>query len=252
MIVALSEPDTPTVTTRPTGPPSRAARNVVVALTIAFTVAAWGGDLFLASLVDTHPAVFIALNARNRNLVLAQGYLDWWTFFGIGIVRLVLSDPLFFLLGRWYGDAAIRWAERKAPTYGSMFRTVEGWFARASGPMVAIAPNNVICLFAGASGMSVARFALWNVGGTVVRLVALWFAGDAFSDPLDWLRELITEHRLPVFIISAVVLGLSIWSEKRQGTLEIDMLEELDDEVAHPHPHLADDDQGAGTEGGRG
>ena len=58
------------------------------------------------TLVDTHPAWLIALNARNRNLILVSNYLDPWTFYGIGIVRLLISDPLFFLLGYWYGDAA--------------------------------------------------------------------------------------------------------------------------------------------------
>lgn len=215
-----------------TGPPSAAARNVVVGLAIAFTIAAWVGDSLLSLLVDRHPALLIALNARNRNMVLAKGYLDWWTFFGIGIIRLVVSDPLFFLLGRWYGDSAVRWMERRAPTYGGLMRTGERWFGKASYPLLAIAPNNVICLFAGAGGMTFPVFLALNVAGTAVRLGLLWFFGDVASDPLDWLRELITENRLPVLAISVGLVALSILNERRSGGTEIGGLLHLEDEVA--------------------
>ena len=50
------------------------------------------------------------------------------------------------------------------PMYGRMLRTAEGWFKKASYPVIAIAPNNYFCLFAGASGMPIAGFLIANVG----------------------------------------------------------------------------------------
>lgn len=200
-------------------------------LAIAFTIASWVGDSLLSVLIDRHPALFISLNARNRNMVLARRYLDWWTFFGIGTVRLLVSDPLFFLLGRWYGDAAVRWMERRSPTYGGMMRTAERWFAKASYPLLALAPNNVICLFAGASGMTMPVFLAINVLGTVTRLGLLWFFGDVASSPLDVLRDFITENRIPVLIVSVGLVALSIWNERRAGGTEIEGLLHLEDEI---------------------
>ena len=39
-----------------------------------------------------------------------------WTFYGVGLARLLISDPLFFLLGNWYGDAAVSgWSAAPRP-----------------------------------------------------------------------------------------------------------------------------------------
>ena len=86
------------------------------------------GDAIAPTLVDTHPAWLMALNSRTRNLALVTNEVDPWTFYGIGMTRLLLSDPLFFLLGYWYGDAAVTWMERRTNTWGTMLRQVEQWF----------------------------------------------------------------------------------------------------------------------------
>lgn len=215
----------------PPGPPSPAIRNLVITLAIGFFVLALVGDTFLSVLYDRRPQLFIALNARNRNLALARPYLEWWEFFGIATVRLLISDPLFFLLGRWYGDAGVRWIEKRSATYGPMARAAERWFGKAAYPLVLIAPNNYVCLFAGAGGMSVAVFVALNVVGTLVRLVLLWFVADALADPLDWVRELIAEHRITVLVISIALVALSTWLDRRSGGGEIDGLLHLEEEI---------------------
>jgi membrane protein DedA with SNARE-associated domain len=229
---------------RPDGPPSVWARNVVVGACIALVIVTWVGDLFLSVLVDQHPAVFITLNSRNRNLVLAKEYLDWWTFFGIGAVRLLISDPLFFLLGRWYGDAGIRWIEKRSATYGPLARKAEQWFGKASYPLILVAPNNYICLFAGASGMGVGVFLVLNVVGTFARLAVLWVFGDVFNGPLDWLRELITENRLLVFGISFVLVASSIYFDRKQGGGEVTGLLHIDEEIAEEEAEIEAEEAG--------
>lgn len=198
-----------------------------------FVVAAWGGDLFLSVLVDKHPLVFIALNARNRNLALASPHIDAWSFYTVAFVRLLISDPLFFILGRWYGDAGVRWMERKTPTYGTMLRQAEGWFSKAAYPLVAFAPNNFICLFAGASGMSVPGFFAANVAGTAVRLYLIRLGAVIFESPLKGVTGWIGDHRLPVFALSALLLAYTIWSERRAaGESELGQLAHLDEEMS--------------------
>jgi membrane protein DedA with SNARE-associated domain len=211
----------------------------VVGLAVFFFAISLVGDSLLSYLVDRHPAWFIALNSRNRNLVLAKPYLDWWTFFGIGLVRLLVSDPLFFLLGRWYGDAGVRWIEHRSPTYGPMARAAERFFGKAAYPLVAIAPNNYVCLFAGAGGMSLPVFFALNIGGTVVRLVLLWFASDVVEAPLDWVRELITENRLPVLVLSVAVVGVTLWMDQRSGGTEVGGLLHIDEEIAEEEAEIA-------------
>jgi membrane protein DedA with SNARE-associated domain len=221
----------PSAEQRPQGPPSRLARNVVIGMVAVLFVAANLANTVLVSFVDRYPLLLIAFNSSNRNLVLASGELEAWQFYLVGFVRLLVSDPLFFLLGRWYGDTGIRWMERRSPMYGRMLRTAEGWFKKASYPVIAIAPNNYFCLFAGASGMPVAGFLVANMLGTAVRLFVLRSFGNLFDGPLEAVRDFIADNRLLVFAVGMVAFVASIWADRRSGG-EVDGVLELDREVA--------------------
>ena len=182
------------------GPPSKLARNLVIGALIVMVAAANLGNAFLPVLLTEHPLLFIAMNPSNRSLALASGELSAWSFYLVGFLRLVAPDPLFFLLGRWYGDAAIRWMERKAPSYGELLRQLEQWFAKAQIPVVVIAPNNPVSLFAGAAGMGVAAFVAANVVGTISRLILIRVFSDAFAGPLSSLRSFIGNYQIPLLV----------------------------------------------------
>ncbi len=225
--------------------PSRRALALVGLPLAALVLIANVGDAVMPSLVDTHPAWLIALNARTRNLVLVSNYLDPWTFYGIGFVRLLVSDPLFFLLGHWYGDGAVRWMERRTKTWGQILRQFESWFGKAAYPIVFFAPNNIFCLFAGASGMPVGAFFVVNIAGTLFRLWLVRRFGDAVEAPIDDLVGWIGEHRLILLAVSISVAILSIALEARRGEPEVVALTHLDDQL---DPALDDeaDAEGAG------
>ena len=211
--------------------PSRRALTLVGLPLAAMVIAGYVGDAFAPTLVDTHPAWLIALNARNRNLVLVTNYVDVWTFYGIGIVRLMLSDPLFFLLGYWYGDAAVSWMERRTKTWGQMLRQIEEWFGKAAYPLIFFAPNNFICLFAGAAGMPVRIFLAVNFAGTVFRLWLVRRFGEAFEGPLDDVVGWIGDNRLILLPISIALVILSIALEAKRGETEVAALTRLDEEI---------------------
>jgi membrane protein DedA with SNARE-associated domain len=211
--------------------PSRRAVTAVSLPLVALVIMGYTGDALAPSLVDTHPAWLIALNARNRNLVLVTNYLDAWTFYSIGIVRLLLSDPLFFILGYWYGDAAVAWMERRTRTWGQLARQAEGWFAKAAYPIVFVAPNNFICLFAGAAGMPIRAFFAVNVAGTVVRLWLIRRFGEAFESPIDDVVGWIGEYRIPLLAVSVVLVVISVALEAKRGETEVTALTRLEDEI---------------------
>jgi membrane protein DedA with SNARE-associated domain len=112
-----------------------------------------------------------------------------------------------------------------------MARSAERWFGKASYPLIVIAPNNYICLFAGASGMAVPVFLALNVLGTIGRLAVLWVFGDIFNVPIDWLRGWITDNRLLVFAISIGLVALSLWLDRKAGGGEVDGLLHMDEEI---------------------
>jgi membrane protein DedA with SNARE-associated domain len=212
--------------------PSRRAITLVSIPLIFLVIISYVGDAMAPSLVDRHPAWLIALNARTRNLALVTNDLDPWTYYGIGFVRLVVSDPLFFLLGYWYGDAAVEWMERRTRTWGQMLRQVEKWFGKAAYPIVFIAPNNYICLFAGAAGMSLRAFVVLNVTGSFFRLWLVRVFGRAFEAPIDTVVDWIGDNRAILLVITVGLVLLSIALEARSGETEIDdELEEADEEL---------------------
>jgi membrane protein DedA with SNARE-associated domain len=212
----------------------RPSRRVVAAVgvpLIALIVASYIGDAAAPTLVDSHPAWLLALNARNRNLILVTNSLDAWTYYGIGTVRLLLTDPAFFVLGYWYGDAAVRWMERRTRTWGDMLRQVEQWFGKAAYPLIFVAPNNYICLFAGAAGMPLKAFFAVNLAGTLTRLYLIRRFGEAFESPIDDLVGWIGDNRVPLLIVTVALVVVSIALEAKRGETEISSLAHLDDEL---------------------
>ncbi|MGH9023743.1 MAG: hypothetical protein ACRDV9_11715, partial [Acidimicrobiia bacterium] len=72
----------------------------------------------------------------------------------------------------WYGDGAIRWAERQMQ--GSSFvTTIERAFRRWSDAVVFFWPGALVCALAGATGMRLRRFLLLNIAGTMVTATAI-------------------------------------------------------------------------------
>src|SRR3954447_19623131 len=94
-------------------PPSRRIVTIVVAILITFTVAGTLGNIFLAPLRKDHPLVVLLLDARNRQLILVSNRMGVVAFVLVGSMRRMVSDPLYYMLGYWYGEGAVRWMEQK-------------------------------------------------------------------------------------------------------------------------------------------
>ncbi len=198
------------------------------------------GDALAPKLVDSHPLQLLAMNARNRNLILVTNYLDATSYYVVGTLRLLLADPLFFLVGYWYGDIALEWMEARTKTFGNTLRQMEGWFGNAAYPLVFIAPNQYICLFAGAAGMSVPGFFAANIAGTVARLYLIRRLGEQFEAPIDDVLGFIRDYRTPLLIVSVVLFGALMVNELRQGKDELEALTEaVEDEEPEESPPVS-------------
>ncbi len=191
----------------------------------------WLGDLLLAQIVDHNPLLLIALNPRNRNLILATNELGAVPYYTVGFVRLIASDPVNYLLGFWFGDRAIAWTERRSRTYGPLVRDGEHWFRRLSLPLIFAAPNNIICALAGATGVSVRVFAILNITGTIARLIVIRQLGATLESPISSVVDFIGDYRTPILIISAIGVAWTIFGEFRGDKGELAVLRELEEEA---------------------
>jgi membrane protein DedA with SNARE-associated domain len=218
-------------TERPAGRPSRSRVALVVVPIVGLIVAAYVGDALTTTLADKHPLVLVLLNARSRILVLTTNQLDAVSYYlGAGL-RLLSSDPLFYLLGVWYGDAMIIWVEKRSKTFGEQIRMYERGFAKAAYPFVFIMPNPYICVFAGASGMPLGSFFTLNITGTLARLYLIRVLGRAFDTPIQSVLRFFAHYRVPLFVISVGLMVFIIWNDRRQGKDEIGSMLDL---AEHP------------------
>lgn len=217
----------------PEGAPSRLALTLVVAPLLAMVAAQYLADALAPTLVDNQPALLILLSSKIRYLVLTVNQLDPVAFYGIGLFRNLLPDPFFYLLGFWYGTAAVRWMEGRTRTLGEMLAMLERAFARWGAPLVFLFPNNPICLLAGAARMPPLLFVVVNVAGTIARLVAIAILGATFEVPIDWVLDFIRSYRIPLLALSVVAVLFTMWNETRKGTSEIDQLRKIERELGH-------------------
>lgn len=224
-------------------PPSPHTLKLLIAPVIFLVICSNIANVMWPTLQEDHPLLLIALSSINRYLILVSDQLGAVEYYAVGTMRLLVSDPLFFLIGYWYGDRALEWMDRKAPTYGPMLRKFQGAFGKAAWPLVVIAPNNFICLFAGAAGMRIAWFFALNLTGTIGRLYLIRVLGEAFSSPIDSFQGFVGEYRWWFIAVSAVVVAFSLRNEFGGRGGEIDQLVHLDEE-------LADGDDGAGGRSG--
>jgi membrane protein DedA with SNARE-associated domain len=230
--------------------PTRRQLLLVLGPIVALVVLAYVGDALTTTWADRHPLALTLLNARSRILVLTTNQLDAWSYYLGAGVRLLVSDPLFYLLGWWYGDGALHWVERRSKSFGEQVRLYERAFSKAAYPLVVLAPNPWICLFAGASGMRLPIFFALNITGTVGRLYLIRRLGEAFQSPIASVLQFFARYRLPLLLISVVLVLFVIWSDRRSEKSEIGALIELgrDPDAALDDPEAENETEAEGEE----
>lgn len=199
----------------------------VVGLTVAGTL----GDWFAAAIINEHPLLQMFVNPRNRYLALASNQVDTVPFYVVGFLRLVLTDPIFYLLGYFYGDNALRWIEKRLGEDGSLVHSFERFFSRAAYPIVLLAPNGYICAMAGTTGMRPLVFASLNVVGTAGRLVLIRQSAAALDAPLDGLLSFIQRYQ---WWIVGLSIALGVWQlggKWRRGESGIEPPSEIAEEL---------------------
>jgi uncharacterized membrane protein YgcG len=134
-------------------------RAALVLTAVLFALGTTGTNLGPA-LVDERPRLVLLLSSRNRNLVGAVPYVDATSFFAIGFARILLAAVALYLVGRWYGDATVRWVERRAGGMPAEVRWIERVVARSQTVAVLVFPgSNVVNALVGHAKMPPRRFA---------------------------------------------------------------------------------------------
>jgi len=227
--------------------PPRRTLVLLVAPIVALSVMGTVASAFTPALAAHHPLLLITLDARNRMLVLARN-VGLAQFIVIACLRRMLSDPLFFLLGRLYGDRAIRWLEKKGGG-GALVTFTERIFKKAAYPMVFLFPGAIVCALAGATGMSPVGFILANFAGTLASVLAVRAFSNVLASPVDAVLHFFNRHLVATTAVSIGLVVLSLLLNRAQGLLDpsLDQLEGGDAEDAG-----SDVEQGVEADGDAG
>lgn len=235
----------------PTGPPDVAGRPPLIPLepprgALPFLLVPIGimvvasnvASVFYATLITSHPLWLLGLSSINRYLAAVTPYTALWSYVLVGGLRLLAPDAFFYLLGYWYGDRGVHAVERRLPSVGSAYRSVERVFRRARYLVVFLAPNNPVSLFAGADRMHPVGFAVTNVAGTIARLALIRALGNVFESPIRAVTEFLDRWKWYLVILSALVVVGGALLDRRRGRSELGGLRDLGDDLAEaPQPN---------------
>jgi membrane protein DedA with SNARE-associated domain len=183
------------------------------------------------TLVKNHPLLLVALEPRNRWIVLVAEKVSFWPLLIFGTLRRLASDPLFFLLGHLYGDGAVRWAERKFDFGTGTIEKIEKVFQKAGPVLVFFFPGALVCVLAGATGMSPALFFVLNIVGTIFTVTVLYHFASVVKGPVDAINGFYGNNFKWLTLVSITLTALYIWNQWRQGKSEIQSLTSLEDEL---------------------
>lgn len=191
-------------------------------------VAATVANALAPTLLVEHPLLLLGFNPLFRYMVATAVLVDPVPFVVVALVAKLSTDPILYVLGWRYGDAAVRWIERRMGV-GEYVRTVERWFVRARYPVVFLAPNRLVCTLAGATRMNPRSFALLNVAGTLTIIAVARSLAGALAGPIGAFVRFTDRYQwwLTAFTIVAVIASVSL--RKRES--DVGSIDELQREA---------------------
>ncbi len=213
-------------------PPSRRTLVLIVVPILLVVVVGTVGNAIHPTLVNNHPLWLVAMEPRNRYLLLVADKVSFVPFLVVATERRLVSDPLFYLLGYFYGERGVRWMEKRMGEGGSVVRTMEQAFAKAAPVMVFLFPGAIVCVLAGATGMSPALFLVLNLAGTVTMVTLLYNFADFFEGPLGAVNRFYSNNGVTLTVISVLLTAWWVWDQRRKGRSEIQSISEIEQELA--------------------
>jgi membrane protein DedA with SNARE-associated domain len=238
--------DAPPVEERPK--PSRRTLILLVTPIVIITTMGLIASAFTPTLATKHPLLMIALDARNRFLVLAR-HVDLVPFVVVAVLRRSFSDPLFYLLGRFYGTNALQWLQKKGG-FGDLVPLTEKLFKKAGYPMVFAFPGAIVCALAGQTGMSPVGFMVTNLAGTLTAVFLVRRFSSVVASPVEGLLDFFSRNLVATTAVSIGLVVLSLVLNRVQGKLDMD-LDELEGKPASDVEEGVEPDRDPGVGGNR-
>jgi hypothetical protein len=199
---------------------------------VAFTVANYIGNAFAPTLVDDAPLVLLLLSPKLRWLFLISHQLDAVTYYVVPLLRATVLLGVYYLLGAWFGDRALRWLEQRAGNALRPVLWIERTFHRARYPVTFLFPGTVAAMLAGAGRMRVVGFFGVALASIALRLWAVRVLAESLRGPVLTIVEWIGDNQVWLTAVSvATVLAWVGWANRR-GLPQAETIEQIEADFA--------------------
>ena len=170
-----------------------------------FAAATW------ATMHDSHPAGLLWLSSRNRFLIaVVPTGIDWWVWALIACARLGAAALVCHMIGRIYGDQALRWFWRFLGMPPEQVSKFEKAFDNAEWFVVPFfVGSNIVWVLSGAARSSWKRLVPLALVGLAGRLALLWWLADVFYDQVKSTMSFVDRYQWWFLIGSVAIVVLA-------------------------------------------
>ena len=196
----------------------------------ASSMCTWPGVSWFAD----NPLGLLMLNSSNKYLLATSVLTDLLPYAAIALVRLMLPDPLFYLLGFLYRGRALHWARQVFPGMDPVFDQFEsqgGMTRNVLDVAVFVAPNNPVCLLAGIAAMPWRRFLALSITGTLARIALMRAIGMVFSEQIEDVLDVVARYQRWFTLGSLVLVVLYVAYQVLGRRGLVGGVESLEDEL---------------------
>jgi membrane protein DedA with SNARE-associated domain len=196
-------------------------RRRLALLLLPFALSALASTLgvALAPMLLVHaPLGLVALSPLGRHLLLASPHIDTWLLFAVALPRMFIVDPFMYVLGRDYGEIAMREVVDRLGGAGRWVRWLDRIARKASWLLVLLWADPLVCTLAGASRLDPRAFVALNLAGTLGALALVKASNEALAGPVGWVQRVLTDHTLTATLVSVLVVAVAVglrWAARR-------------------------------------
>ena len=163
-----------------------------------------------AALDNEHPARLLMLSARNRFLVVTvPSGISPITWSLLAFARLGASALVCHLVGRAYGDRALRWFWKFMGMPQEQVGKFEHAFAKAEWVVVPFfVGSNIVWVLSGAARTTWKRLLPLFAVGLAARLSLLWWLAKQFEDEVRSAMRWVDRYQFWVIGVSIAIVVL--------------------------------------------
>jgi hypothetical protein len=183
------------------------------------------------TLLTAAPWALLAMSSNTTRMLLVQPLVSTKVFFVLAIARPFLLGPIYYCFGRCYGEAALRWAERKLGPNSRVIPLIERYFRKFSYALVAWSPNGIVNVMAGATRMPARRFFAIAAVGTLVKVTVLYYLGDFLSAPLKDFADFVGQYQWYITPITFSLVAIQLVRRRKRHRLPIETVDEFEHEL---------------------